>query len=169
MNSEVWKRVYGFPEYEVSNLGKVRKGSLLLKQSPAGNGGYPRVTFWVGGKRFDKLVSIVVLESFVSEAPINLRDALHRDDNRLNNKLDNLYWGNASQNAYDGIRNGNRKVGEAHVQSKITWDIVREMRRLHKEEKMSARSIGLRFGLSNNRALQIVKNLAWKEEHAPIS
>lgn len=32
MNNEVWKKVSGYEQYEISNLGRLRKGNKILKQ-----------------------------------------------------------------------------------------------------------------------------------------
>lgn len=56
------------------------------------------------GKRTRLYIHRTVLEAFVG--PAEGRWGLHIDDNHLNNRLDNLYWGTQSDNEADMRRNG---------------------------------------------------------------
>ena len=49
------------------------------------------------------MVHRAILEAFVGVSEGSY--ALHWDDNPLNNTLENLRWGTASENAYDRERN----------------------------------------------------------------
>jgi len=54
----------------------------------------------------------LVLLTFVGEPPPEKPNALHRDDNALNNRLTNLRWGSLSENSNDSVTNG------AHTQAR---------------------------------------------------
>lgn len=47
-----------------------------------------------------------MLEAFVGPRPLPDWDACHRDDDKRNNQLSNLYWGSQSDNTNDMVRNG---------------------------------------------------------------
>jgi hypothetical protein len=53
----------------------------------------------------------------------------HRDDDRRNNRPDNLYLGDYHSNAADSLRNGGRVRGDDHPCTKILDAQVREIRR----------------------------------------
>ena len=57
------------------------------------------------GKIWRVRVHRLVLEAFVGPAPDGM-DGCHRDDDKDNNTLDNLYWGTRAENMADQVRNG---------------------------------------------------------------
>ena len=52
--------------------------------------------------------------------------------------------------------------GELNKSSKITNEIVLEIRRLHKTENISSRKLSLKFNLSKSNILNIVNKKTWK-------
>ena len=113
---EIWKPIPGHPGYEVSNLGKVRsycakgRGKRLLDVphilKPAiSKNGYHGVG--LGEGQF-KRVHYLVLLAFVGPRPEGL-NALHNDDDKSNNRLDNLRYGTQQDNMDDMIKNHNGK------------------------------------------------------------
>jgi hypothetical protein len=98
MPRELWKIVEGFEAYEVSNLGKVRrrlpgitwKTPHILKPSLYSKK-YYGVTLCVSGKKFSRLVHILVASAFIPN-PLGLPQVNHQDGNKKNCKADNLEW-----------------------------------------------------------------------------
>ena len=87
MNREYWITVRNHPDYEVSNLGRVRKkfNRKILTQTFNRTGGYLRVH--MDGKRY--YVHRVVLSSFSDVSGENL-EVNHKDGDKANNCLWNL-------------------------------------------------------------------------------
>lgn len=68
--------------------------------------GYARVSLCDGtGRKRKRLVHHLMLESFVGPRPAGML-GLHRDGNRRNNAISNLYWGTYSDNLNDAVRHG---------------------------------------------------------------
>lgn len=53
--------------------------------------------------------------------------------------------------------------GEGNPSAKITWDIVREMRRLHQQEGVSRNKLAKQFHLSTTNTGDILNNKIWRE------
>ena len=104
---EDWRPVKGYDgTYEVSNQGRVRslnrtiyrkdgkvnnlKGRLL--RSAVDRGGYYMVGLSSKSNVTSYLVHRLVATAFVHN-PGNLPCVCHRDDNRFNNRENNLFWG----------------------------------------------------------------------------
>lgn len=116
---EEWKPVAGYEGfYDISNRGRVRsldrivntktgpqrhKGKTL-KPSPDSSGHLQVILYNAGNPtRFavHRLVAIAFLPKSEHE------QVLHRDDEKFNNQVDNLYWGTPVDNMQDKILNGN--------------------------------------------------------------
>lgn len=107
--SEIWKDIKGFEgKYQVSNYGRVkslnyaRRGyPRILK--PNTNRAYPFVNLSKNdiGKSYN--IHRLVAEAFL-ENPNGLPMVNHKDENRLNNHVDNLEWCTASYNVNYGTR-----------------------------------------------------------------
>lgn len=114
--ADVWRPVVGYEGlYEVSGHGQVRsvprtdslgrpQGGVILKTYLSY--GYQALKLSKDGKKRHHDVHVLVLESFKGSRPEGCQGC-HRDDDRTNNRLLNLYWGTRSQNMRDAYRNGN--------------------------------------------------------------
>ena len=104
---EIWVTVLGFDDYEVSNLGNVRRkerrrirkdGKIGLfkskKMFPSDNGrGYIQVTLTRDKQRYCKLVHRLVYESFNGSVTSSTKYSIdHLNNNRSDNRLENLQF-----------------------------------------------------------------------------
>jgi len=89
---ENWKHIEGFGEYEVSSLGRVRRGEKILKISSRRDTGYG----YLGLTRDDGTKTYPYIHRLVGRAflpnPDNKPTINHIDRNTSNNRLDNLEW-----------------------------------------------------------------------------
>lgn len=148
--AEEWRAVVGFPDYEVSDLGRVKsrarvivRGGRLarvtekvlagyLKRSAYGRPVAMIVTLKRDGKCHYERVHRLVLEAFVGPCPDGL-EGCHGDGTPSNNRLGNLRWGTPDDNRRDMVRHGTRHPvphyrGEESTVSKLTDDQVRRIR-----------------------------------------
>lgn len=103
---EIWKTIEDFPNYEVSNQGRVRnkKTGRILKHGDNGRG-YKFVVLYENKsiEQHNKYIHHLVAEAFLGERPASC-DINHKDGNKNNNQLDNLEYCSRSANlkhAYD--------------------------------------------------------------------
>lgn len=131
---ERWLPVVGYAGfYEVSNLGRVislarsTTNGVLLKPQLTTKGYYQ-----VGLSKYGKVrlhrVSVLVLEAFVCPRPPGMQ-ACHGPRGKLDNTVDNLYWGSPERNqGPDRVRDGTSNRGERSVRAKLTEAIVADCR-----------------------------------------
>ena len=106
-NKEIWKDIKGFEgHYQVSNFGRVKsikfRKERILK--PANNGcGYLYVNLSKNGKYNIYLIHRLVALIFISN-PNNLPEINHRDEDKTNNKVENLEWCDRKYNMNYGTR-----------------------------------------------------------------
>lgn len=110
---EEWLPVIGYEtKYCVSNLGRVRGPKGILRGGLGSYVKYPVVTLSNKTKphgHTTKYVHHLVLKAFVgpNPDPKNL-EAVHKDENCLNNRLDNLEWGCKKLNRLQAGRKASR-------------------------------------------------------------
>lgn len=103
---EVWKDVVGYEGlYKVSNFGNVYsvRSDKQLKHSK-NRGGYLFVVLCTDGKPKQFKVHRLVAISFLTN-PDNKPQVNHIDEDKTNNRLDNLEWVTAKENTNYGSRN----------------------------------------------------------------
>lgn len=90
---EIWKDIEGYEGlYQVSNLGRVKglkRGGIIKPQ--LSHRGYYRVGLYKNRKYHAATVHRLVAIAFVPN-PYNLPEVNHKDENKTNNRADNLEW-----------------------------------------------------------------------------
>lgn len=122
MSAEEWRRVTDWPQYEVSDLGRVRSRRGILAQFPKANG-YLAVNFYstAHGHR-QQLVHRLVATAFHGQRGAD-QQACHNDGDRTNNHADNLRWDTRSANAHDTVRHGAHPMAsKTHCKSGHPFD-----------------------------------------------
>jgi len=128
---EIWKQVPGYPGYEASNLGQVRIVKVLSDRPCRGNYNvyclYKKEPGQRRGERKDVTAHSVIMETFVGPRPKGMQ-ILHKDGNPRNNRVDNLRYGTAKENAQDKYRHGTIPWGEKSHRCKLTAIEVEEIK-----------------------------------------
>lgn len=138
LKDEIWKVIIDYPEYEISNKGRikypVRKGEKPYKKRITYGGGIGNgyKTFTVrnneGKKR--KGIHLLVAQEFINN-PDNYNIVNHKDGDKKNNRSNNLEWCSRSQNtqhAYDNdLISGKRKIYQLDINNNIIkeWNTIK--------------------------------------------
>lgn len=114
---EGWRPVVGFPDYEVSNYGRVkslkRGGSRILKLA-VHRQGYLYVYLWRDNQEHYRYVHRLVGMSFLDN-PYNYPIVRHLNDVPSDNFMTNLEWGTQHDNMRDAITNDSFKSQEIPI------------------------------------------------------
>lgn len=106
IDGEIWKPILGYPNYEVSNYGRVRNKYGLMKQTANVKNGYLHVMLHNNGERKNFRTHRLVAHSFCNGYTEEKNNVNHIDGNITNNKADNLEWVTPSENlqhSYDTL------------------------------------------------------------------
>lgn len=98
----MWKTVSSNPRYEVSDKGEVRTiATGRIKAYKVDRYGYAVVCLAEDGKRTYPTIHRLVAEAFIPN-PDGLPQVNHKDENKLNNSVENLEWCTAYYNSHYG-------------------------------------------------------------------
>lgn len=155
--SEIWKTIDCCCDYEVSSLGRIRRGERLLK--PAIRSRYLHVTLCGGGYRLNRSVHELVATAFCGM--MHPGEVNHKDGNKLNNCAENLEWVSRRDNlihSYDiGLRNRGK---DSHLCRKLSESNVREILSLKGQKPQS--EIAKLFNISQTYVGKIHRGLKWR-------
>ena len=105
---EIWRPVAGFEgAYEVSNLGNIRSfkvGNGILMTPNRNKYGYMKVLLFKDGKPCCKNIHRLVAEAFIPN-PNNLPQINHKNEDKADNRVENLEWCTCADNCNYGTRN----------------------------------------------------------------
>lgn len=110
-HNEVWKKIDGFDNYYISNYGRISNfnyrntGNRILLKPFITKTGYKQINLIDNNSnKVKKYIHRLVAEAFLP-IPNNLSEINHIDEDKLNNKIDNLEWCNREYNINYGTRN----------------------------------------------------------------
>lgn len=171
---EVWKPVVGWEGlYEVSSMGRVRSLARVVAVPYRGGARIHRRrervlsgSVFNNGYRYVRIgvrsigVHALVATAFIGPAPQECV-CMHKDDNPLNNRVENLRWGTRADNIADAASKGRLRCGETHHSSKLTRDDVASIRALG-ASGCTTRDIARRYGIAQSTANRIIRGMTWR-------
>lgn len=123
---EIWKDIKNYPGYQINNLGAVKSLNYnhtkkeKLMATHLDKNGYMRVTMC--NKTFP--IHRLVAEAFIPN-PNNYPQVNHKDENKLNNSVDNLEWCTAKYNTNYGTGNKRRSEKQKDISREYTYKKVK--------------------------------------------
>ena len=175
---EIWMPIKGYENlYEVSNLGRVRslgrtihgkarngtdadrfyKGKTLTPQGD--RNGYLHVGLMKDGVVKIYRIHRLVAQAFI-ENPDNLPEVNHIDEDRTNNKMDNLEW---CTHQYNNSYGNKPAKGEKNGMARLTSEQITDIRERRKSGEM-LKTIAADYGISINHVCNIAKGKRWSHE-----
>lgn len=172
---EEWRTVVGMPGYEVSNNGRIRSvdrhydrphprnPTLMQRRKVTGRCIRPSVT--INGylqlsttRHGVKSIHRAVVEAFVYNGPIpGGLIVCHKDGDKTNNNITNLYAGTYFDNRNDAIKHGTLCL---RPRAKLTWEAVCQIR----ESDLSDAEAAAIYGISRRNVGLIRTNSTWRQE-----
>jgi hypothetical protein len=173
-NVEIWRPVVCHDGiYSISRTGDVQSrygrgrnkilGPWRLLKPVLRTDGYLFVWLYLNGKKTKHLIHHLVADAFLPPKGPTDTVVRHLNDNKLDNRVENLARGTRSDNLHDASRNGRSwPKGESHYGAKLTEENVREIRRLYATGNFTQAELGLQFGVSKAAICDIVRRKTWK-------
>lgn len=176
---EIFKEVIGYPEYEISNCGRVRSKARMIRYVHAVT---KKEHFRLTSEKYLKLFTTVHGYYFVSlrknnkpvslnihrlvalnfiENPDNLPVVNHKDGNKLNNTVENLEWCTDAYNHHHATVNGLKPKGSKIGTSKLNERCIFAINKLL-QKGLTHKEIGEIFNVNRSTISQIAEGIAWK-------
>lgn len=176
--TEMWKPIIGYEGlYEVSNMGRVRsltrisnfrdrsgrinerviKGRTMRPQRQ--KSGYLHVGLSKDGNVTQYRVHRLVAAAFVDN-PEGLYEVNHIDEDKTNNRADNLEW---CDHKYNNNYGSKPKRGARNPMAKLTNEDVEEIRHRRASGEM-LKTIAADFGISINHVCNLAQGKRWLRE-----
>ena len=166
--TENWKWVPGdtySKKYQVSNQGRIRSfcrgaNGRILRGSISTTGYIIVGLHGHAGEVTYSLLHRVILLTFCGEPSPEQPYGLHNNGDKLDNRLENLRWGDAKMNAMDRLQHGSCPIGEASPTSRISDEAIATIRQLYKDVggAISQPTIAKEFGVGDSYISAVVRN-----------
>ena len=132
LENEIWKPLKGYPGYEVSNMGRIKKYAknydkyYLKKGTVNSKSGYVYVTVInEKGKKKNLALHRLIAFNFVEGYTKDKNNTVnHIDGNKENNKAENLEWVSQSVNNSKAYSDLNRTINTPYSKNKKFKEIV---------------------------------------------
>lgn len=160
--SEEWRPIPGFPSYEASSEGNVRRvGRRVLRAHPRFNG-YMQVSLSEQGVVYPKKVHQLVAAAFIGPRPDGA-DTCHENGVRDDNRSCNLRYDTRSANLADRAKHGRPHSGENVGTAVLTEAQVIEILQTHPGAGTygANASIAKLYGVSAKTISDIILGRSW--------
>ncbi len=177
--TEIFKTIDGFPDYEISNYGRVRTKSRYIRYVHSRTKkelfrlsehrdlklyknvhGYLFCQLRIDKKSFNKVIHRLVANNFLKKAE-GLNTVNHIDGNKINNFVDNLEWCTDSYNHRHAVALGFQPQGEKVKTAKLNDRCVLAIRNML-NEGFSHTYIASLFNISRPAISLISEGRTWK-------
>ena len=171
---EEWRTIAEFPDYEISNLGRIRRLTTQRRwkaghiRKITSNGRYPNLSLYKHGQSYMRYIHRLVMEAFVGPCPPG-QECNHKDGNRMNFALDNLEWITHSENEIHAHNIGLKigigspgRVGELHPLHKLKDGEVWLIKKILASRRFSFTVIARMFKVNPGTISKIKCGTRWK-------
>lgn len=162
-----WRACVRFPNYEVSDDGRMRSAVLSKRAKPGRllsvhsySNGYLFSPVMRNGKQHTHMLHRAVAEAFLGPPPTPKHVVCHNDGSRNNNRVTNLRWGTASENQNDRDKHGTGQRGDLNHRRKFSTE---DVLRIREASLFGARVADLSnaYGMSQANICRILKREMW--------
>ena len=134
-------------------------------QRSLGTGGYGQFGIVINGKHINISTHRAAYEMSTGALIPEGKCVLHHCDNRkCVNILICLFLGTNKDNINDMVNKGRQTIGEKHPGAKLTWEIIKEIRRLYNTGSYTQRKLAKIFNIDFGNIYYIVNNKTWIDE-----
>lgn len=169
--TEIWRPlpVAGLEsDYEISSIGRVRPvrprnkswGNYCLKAQII-KGYFVICITRAGNRRYSFKVHRCVALAFLGPGSEEKKLVCHKNDNPLDNRVENLYWGSAKDNSSDQATNNKQVRGERCRISKLTADVVRAIRSEYTQGRISQQELARQHGVGQTAISAVLRRATW--------
>lgn len=166
IEGECWKQIADFPDYFISDHGRVaslRSGEARLMKGGPGTSPmrYLRVTLTrTDGKKFARNIHVLVAEAFHGPRPDGMW-ALHRNGDVADCSAGNVYWGTPQDNSDDRVAHGRSGPGEKNPNVKLDRAKVALIRDKYADGDATQAQLAAEFGVRQAHVSRILDGRSW--------
>jgi len=165
LEGEVWRIIEDFPDYAVSNLGRVKRivpdkwnhRCKILKQQK-NRKGYFKVILCKNKLKYNKEIHILVFETFYNKLKSH-ECVHHKDENKENNYYNNFKLMTKSEHSH--FHNKNKLIGENNNNSILICQDIIQIKLLLKCRKLKNKYIAKIFEVSCATVSLIKSGKVW--------
>jgi len=159
---ERWRVIPGTEDlYEASTHGRIRRASSgrVRKLTPTGPYQRRMVLLSIGGKHVNCYAGELVARTWIGPRPPG-QLVRHGPGGQADNNPGNLCYGTHKQNTWDRLRDGTWMTGEQNGRAKLTWELVRKIRRRCQDGERQY-ALAAEFGVVRSVISEIIRNEIW--------
>lgn len=167
-----WRKVVGFPDYEVREDGVVRRvtdsrqghpiAGRIRKNCIDPRSGYAYIALMTEDCRtLRRSIHGIVAEAFIGPKPTPNHEVAHRDGSKSGNHYTNLRWSTKLENIEDMVIHGTDHRGKKHWNAKTSEDTVREIRKRFENGEKQA-SLAREFNMHSGQVYKIISRQRWR-------
>lgn len=162
--TEEWRAIALWPEYQVSSFGQVRRSSVGQgaraghELKPWISVGYRYVGLWRASKQTRIAVHRLVALAFLPAPEPGQNQVAHGDGDKLNNLPANLRWASPAENAADRNEHGTGAAGEANPMARLSEETARAIK---SRRGACQRDVAREFGVCRQTISDIQTGRRW--------